>query len=51
MVQTLFDQELWDRFEKKIRDSKSNIKTYPQLDPYFDFSKNSDSIKNLVLYQ
>lgn len=49
-VKSLYTDELWKRYCDKVIDSKEEftIKKYPQLDPFFDFQKESDKIKTLV---
>lgn len=48
--QSLFTEELWGNFLNKIGETPISfeLKTYPQLDPYFNFLKNSSEIKKLV---
>ncbi|AWH85260.1 hypothetical protein HYN59_09070 [Flavobacterium album] len=47
---TLYTEELWESFVEKNGKTKNefNLKTYPQLDPYFNFLENSSEIKNLI---
>ena len=49
-VKSLYTDELWQRYYDKVVDGKEEfvIKKYPQLDPFFDFQKESDKIKKLV---
>jgi hypothetical protein len=46
----LFSEELWERFVKKTAENRESfeLKTYPHLDPYFNFLKNSSDIRKLV---
>jgi hypothetical protein len=48
--QSLFTEELWVNFLKKIGETPVSfeLKTYPQLDPYFNFLRYSSEIKSLV---
>lgn len=49
LSQLLFSEDIWDRFFQKFgTDGNFELKTYPQLDPYFNFNKNSSHIKKLV---
>lgn len=49
-VYSLYTDELWQRYYDKVTDSKEEfaIKKYPQLDPFFDFQNESNSIRHLV---
>lgn len=49
-VKSLYTDELWQRYYDKVVNGKEEfvIKKYPQLDPFFDFKKDSDKIKRLV---
>ena len=49
-VKSLYTDELWQRYYGKVVDGKEEfvIKKYPQLDPFFDFQKDSDNIKKLL---
>lgn len=49
-VKSLYTDKLWQRYYDKVVDGKEQfvIKKYPQLDPFFDFKKDSDKIKKLV---
>lgn len=51
MKQTLlFTEDLWERYVAKIAPDQDSfeLKTYPHLDPYFNFFKHSNDIKKLV---
>ena len=51
MKQTLlFTEDLWKRFVARTAESQESfeLKTYPHLDPYFNFFKHSNDIKKLV---
>lgn len=49
-IKSLYTDELWQRYHDKVVDGKEKfvIKKYPQLDPFFDFQKDSHKIKKLV---
>lgn len=49
-IKSLYSEELWQRYYDKVVDGKEEfaIKKYPQLDPFFDFKKDSYKIKKLV---
>lgn len=50
---SLYTEDSWQRFMLKFGNTESDfeLKTYPQLDPYFNFYKNSSAIKKLVADQ
>lgn len=47
---TLFTEQLWESFINKIgkTEDEFELKTYPHLDPYFNFLENSSEIKSMV---
>lgn len=47
---SLYNDDIWNRFTKKFGTTinEFHLKTYPQLDPYFNFFERSDEIKDLV---
>ena len=47
---SLFSEDSWRRFMLKFGTSENDfeLKTYPQLDPYFNFYKNNSAVKSLV---
>lgn len=44
---SLFDESLWVKYVERIEES-FELKTYPQFDPYFNFPKEKDRLKNLL---
>lgn len=43
----LYTPEIWERYVSRTEDS-FKLKTYPHLDPYFDFPKDKDKLRRLV---
>lgn len=47
---SLYSPEIWEKFSEKYgtTEDQFELKKYPQLDPYFNFFKNKNEIKDLV---
>lgn len=44
---TLYTEEIWEAYCKKVEDD-FKLKTYPQLDPYFNFKKDKALLKAIL---
>ncbi len=44
---TLYTEEIWEAYCKKVEDD-FKLKTYPQLDPYFNFQKDKAILKAIL---